>query len=324
MKLVVADLSNIEGRCLAYLAGEEWKLEAFRAYDAGTGPDLYNITASGIIGIDPYKISKKDRNVFGKVPDLALGYEGGAGALQTFAKAYGVKMADQWETIQQNIAAHHVDKARDNLERFGRTQLPAMEIDELEWLASETVKVAWRARHPATRSLWYEAKDAAIVAIRNPGLVIPVGRHLVFDCLDHPSGRWLRVKLPSGKYLTYFDPMVDQADNITYMGYGTENAGNTASMVKVWTRIYTYGGKIIENATQAFAGDVMKYPMPRIDSAGYEIVLTVHDEAVTQAPDLSNYSAEQLASMMATPPPWAPDLPLAAAGFESYRYKKED
>lgn len=70
-KLVVADLSNIEGRVLAWIAQEKWKLQAFSDYDAGTGPDLYNITAVSIIGGDPWNVPKSDRNAFGKVPDLA-------------------------------------------------------------------------------------------------------------------------------------------------------------------------------------------------------------------------------------------------------------
>lgn len=315
MKLVVADLSNIEGRILAYLAGEQWKLQAFRDYDAGTGPDLYNITASGILGQDPYTIAKKDRNVFGKVPDLALGYEGGAGALQTFAKAYGVKMVDQWDTIQANIAPEHVARARENLIKFGGPQVLQLGISELEWIASETVKLAWRARHPATRQLWYACKDAAIAAIRSPGIEFPAGPHLRFV----KDGVWLLVRLPSGRYLTYYDARVDAEENITYMGYGADDGGR-----RVWSGQYTYGGKFVENACQGVAGDVLKVNMPECEAAGYEIVLSVHDELAAQTPDTDEFTADELARIMATPPVWAPDLPLAAAGFESYRYKKED
>ena len=81
---------------------------------------------------------------------------------------------------------------------------------------------------------------------------------------------------------------------------------------------------MVENACQAVAGDVLKDTMPSIEAAGYEIVLTVHDEDVAQTPDIPEYNADELSRLLATPPLWAPDLPLAAAGFESYRYKKED
>jgi DNA polymerase len=320
VKLVVSDLSNIEGRILAYLAGEEWKLEAFRAYDRGEGPDLYNITATSIIGGDPWAVEKANRNAFGKVPDLALGYAGGAGALQTFAKAYRITMEEHWPTIQQNIAASVIEQARQNLESWGRSKPEELEISELEWVASESVKLAWRARHPATRKLWYACEDAARNALRTPNTTFNAGRHLKFRCVDHASGRWLLVRLPSGKFLTYFDPRLTSDDNISYLGYGQEDEATA----RVWSRQYTYGGKLVENACQALAGDVLKANMPRIEEAGYEIVLTVHDEAVTQTPDTDEYNAEKLSALLAVVPEWAPGLPLAAAGFESYRYKKED
>ena len=63
--------------------------------------------------------------------------------------------------------------------------------------------------------------------------------------------------------------------------------------------------------------------MPIIESNDYEICLTVHDEVITEAPDLPEFNHEHLSSLLATNPEWASDLPLAAAGFESYRYKKD-
>jgi DNA polymerase len=90
-----------------------------------------------------------------------------------------------------------------------------------------------------------------------------------------------------------------------------------------WGRIKTYGGKLIENCTQAFARDILAYNMPAIEAAGYEIVLSVHDELLTETPDLPEYTAETLGSMMATAPSWARGIPLAAAGFETTRYRKD-
>jgi len=72
-KLVIADLSNIEGRVLAWLAGEDWKVAAFKAYDRGEGHDLYKVTAGRILGKDPGVITKTERQLQGKVPELAGG-----------------------------------------------------------------------------------------------------------------------------------------------------------------------------------------------------------------------------------------------------------
>lgn len=317
-KLEVADLSNIEGRVLAWLAGEHWKLKAFREYDAGTGPDLYNITAASILGGDPWKVSKKDRNVFGKVPDLASGYQGGVAGYQTFARAYGVRMADHWDTIQQQIGSF-IPKAMENLEKFGRAQVASMEISDTEWLASETCKLAWRGRHPATVRLWYGLQDAAKRAIAGGDAVIyPVGGFLKVACTTHRGNRWLVVKLPSGRYLTYFDPKLIDG-SITYMGESAEEGKTT----RQWIRVWTHGGKMTGNCCQTIARDILAPALTVAERRGYTPVLTVHDEVITEAPDTDEFTAQGLVDILATNPEWATGLPLSAAGFEAYRYKKD-
>ena len=62
--------------------------------------------------------------------------------------------------------------------------------------------------------------------------------------------------------------------------------------------------------------------MPLIEAAGYSIILTVHDEIIAETPDEPGYNVEHMAGLLAAPPPWAPDMPLAAAGFETDRYRK--
>ncbi|MCD8455913.1 hypothetical protein LPH50_08125 [Xylella taiwanensis] len=89
-----------------------------------------------------------------------------------------------------------------------------------------------------------------------------------------------------------------------------------------WTRIATYGGKLVENITQAVSRDVLAACMPRIEAAGYQIVLTVHDEIITEAATHSAFNAGHLAALMTTAPAWAAGLPLAAEGFETDRYRK--
>lgn len=325
-KLDVADLSNIEGRILAWVAGEEWKLQAFRDYDAGIGPDLYNITAVGIIGGDPWKVSKSNRNAFGKVPDLSGGYRGGVASYQTFGKAYGIRMADYWDTIQANVDPVHIAKAEESINKaWAKKQITELEISNLEWLASETCKLAWRARHPATVAFWTAIQDAAIAAVKNHGEKYHVGRLTVLARKSSRSGHlWLYIKLPSGKYLTYLEPEVSEegsfGESLTYMSLASED-GKTTS--RQWRRTYTHGGKLTGNICQTLAGDLLKDRMPAIEAAGYELVLTVHDEVIAEVPDTAEFNAERLASLLATNPDWADGLPLAAAGFETYRYRKD-
>lgn len=82
-KFVVADYSNVEGRGLAWLAGEETALDTFRA-----GLDIYCVTAGKMFGMDPDDIKKNFKEIrqIGKACELGLGYEGGVGAFVTFAK----------------------------------------------------------------------------------------------------------------------------------------------------------------------------------------------------------------------------------------------
>jgi DNA polymerase len=327
-RLAVADLSNIEGRVNAYLAGERWKLEAFAAYDQGKGPDLYNITAGAILGQDPYEVNKADRNVFGKVPELALGYESGFVGLQTFAKGYGVSLYDHWDTIRANVDAQHIASAKANYTRWGKERNP--EADEAEWIASETIKLAWRARHPKIVALWKACKEAATLAIESPGKTINAGPWLQFAVREHAGVPYLLMRLPSGNFLCYCQPKISERKTgrtdrdgnpvfektLTYMGI---DATATGGAFGKWQRLYTYGGKLVENACQALALDMLTANMPAIERAGYGIVLTVHDEI---AAETSDGDGDDLARLMEDVPAWAPGFPLAAAGFTADRYRK--
>ena len=72
--------------------------------------------------------------------------------------------------------------------------------------------------------------------------------------------------------------------------------------------IITFGG-----AGSGKLRDVLAYNMPAIEAAGYEIVLSVHDELLTETPDSPGFTADELGRMMATAPSWAAGLPLAEA-----------
>lgn len=252
------------------------------------------------------------------------GYMGGVSGYQTFAKAYNTRMADHWETIQRQIAPEHISKARDNFKLFGHKQLVDLEIDEIEWLASETCKVAWRARHPATVKFWYALQDACMNAINQWGRTFKAGEHIRAKCTTINGHRWLLIRLPSGRYLTYYDPLLIMGQfgrkQITYMGDAAEKTGGKRG----WIRVFTHGGKLTGNACQSTARDILVPALQKAETMGYATVLSVHDEGVCEVPDTPDYSADGLAAILTEERDWTRGLPLAAAGFEAYRYKKED
>lgn len=275
-KLVIADLSNIEGRVLAWLAGEDWKVKAFYDFDRGIGHDLYVVAYAKGFNVDPEVVVDNKKNgdgsmrQYGKTMELACGYQGGVGAFRT----------------------------------MGGPAVAAMTDEEIQPLVS-----AWRKSHPNVVKLWYGVEAAAKQAIRKPDELSHYDR-LQFDMKDD----WLRIKLPSGRYLSYRNAKIEDG-RITFEGVN--------QFSKKWERIETYGGKLVENIVQAVARDVFMTGMVGAEKLGYEVCIRVHDELITEVPDTDDYSVEQLAWAMATNPSWAVGLPLAAAGFETYRYKKD-
>lgn len=197
-KLVIADLSNIEGRVLAWLADEQWKIEAFKLYDRGEGPDLYKVTAGRILGKDPYEVTKGERQTQGKVPELAGGYGGGLGAYR----------------------------------KMGGDVFNAMDDDAI----GEIVQ-AWRKAHPATKRLWYDAEGAVRSAVRNPGESFDVRGLLRVDSAKGPDDvEYVRIRLPSGRYLCYRNMHMDDAGKLLYEGVN--------QYTRKWELLETYYGKL--------------------------------------------------------------------------------
>jgi len=192
-------------------------------------------------------------------------------------------------------------KFRESVKKYGYT-LP-------EGLEHVAVK-AWRAKHPMTVKLWYGLERAACEASQNAGNTHRIGRLAV-----QRDGAWLRLRLPSGRYLCYAAPQVED-DKLSHAGIN--------QYTRRWERLKTYGGKLVENATQAASRDVLMYGLRLAEDAGYKVVLRVHDELICEVPDDPAFSAEGLSAIMSTNPPWAEGLPLAAAGFECKRYRKGD
>ncbi len=117
MKMVVADLANIEGRFAAWLAGEEWKLQAFREYDWGTGPDLYIVAYASAFNVLIESIDKKTlegyfKRQIGKVMELMFQYGGGVGAWVTGAATYGIDLTAMTEQVWDTLPQWAIDEAQ--------------------------------------------------------------------------------------------------------------------------------------------------------------------------------------------------------------------
>lgn len=241
-ELLAADFSNIEGRGLAWLAGEERKLARFRAFDAGTGPDIYKATAAAILGKPVASITDNERQTFGKVPELACGFGGGVGAFQQMAKTYLVKVSNE---------------------------------------VAERAKNGWRADNPAIVNYWYALEGAANDAVLNAGRKYSVGlkgREVVFKV----AGSFLWCKLPSNRVLCYPYPTIkaietpwgELKDQVHYM--------TVDGLSNKWVETHTYGGKLAENVTQALCRDLLVAAIRNVEAAGYPVVLHVHDEVVAE------------------------------------------
>jgi DNA polymerase bacteriophage-type len=261
---VVSDFSAIEARVIAWLAGEQWRLDVFNGHGK-----IYEASAAAMFKIPIEDVDKAMRQK-GKVAELALGYQGGAGALI-------------------NMGALDM----------------GLKEDELPGLVH-----AWREANPRIAKLWYDIQDAAVAAI-NEGKKMEVGGKVKF----YVQSGALFVELPSGRRLAYVKPRVKVEGwkkSITYEEMDHQT--------KRWSEEKTYGGKLVENIVQAIARDCLAESMLRLDSAGFKIVMHIHDEVVIEA---EGDSLKEVSDIMGQPIDWAPGLPLRADGFTCSFYKKD-
>lgn len=283
-RLVVSDLSQIESRALAWLAGDDNKLDAYRR-----GLDIYLVNAAAAYG-KTYETIDRSKRKDGKVIELACGYQGGVGAFMRFAKTVGLVIEEE--------------------------------------LAEELVK-KWRLNNPKVVSYWSNVEQAAAEAVANPGKVVNI-RNVKFkvegpaEVYEHKGkkyhcvGRFLYCKLPSGRKIAYHRPhLIDGKFGKVQVGFfGVD------SETKKYVHQTTYGGKLVENITQAVSRDFIAEALPKLARRGYKTILHVHDEIINEMPE-GEGSLDELNQIMTDVPTWAEGLPIAAAGYESKRYKKD-
>ena len=271
--LVWGDWSAIEGRVLPWLSaspGGEAKLDLYRQ-----GIDVYVSTASQITGTPSSAITDMERQAFGKVPELALGFGGAAGAFAAMGRAYGVV-------------------------------LPADEV--------KGIVTGWRAQNDWCVQYWYKLWDAAMLAYSNPGEWFEAGRvkYLYHPALMRGT---LICQIPGGRWLTYpmfrHERVVDEDDDgnerIRWRTSCMKGFGGGFGRVEIWY------GTLAENITQATAASILRRALVECNALGLPVVLHTHDEIVAEVNGGRVGSHERtLREIMESVPDWADGLPLDA------------
>lgn len=170
----------------------------------------------------------------------------------------------------------------------------------------EKMRDDWRAKNPKIVEMWSVMYECAKKAINIKNLVTTPYRNIKIVYSDNV----LEVMLPSGRGIFYGGVTIKD-DNIYY----TSDDGRS---------VYLYGGKFIENIVQAIARDILAEAMLRVDRAGYNIVMHVHDELVSEIDNSIdvNEQLNDILNLMKVSPSWIADLPLNAKGCIAPYYKK--
>jgi DNA polymerase len=280
-RLLGGDLSGIESRILAWVADQLDKVELWAAFDRTKDPDADPYVVIGRALGHPETNARK----YGKIADLAFGYQGGAGAYKNFAPEDDTATAEQIEGF----------------------------------------KSAWRKRHPQVVQFWHGINQAVIAAVRRAPDVITYGRLTLhceqiadkpFLFITLPSGR--RLSYPCAKIIANDRnlPAVTFMDNALggWRPCGWQRKREDSG---------TYGGMLTENIVSGIGRDALAHKITQLEAAGYPVVLHVHDEIVCEVPNGEGGLAE-FKYMLERPIPWADGLPIVWNVREGPRFAEVD
>lgn len=310
-KFIIGDYASIEARMLAWLAGQEDKLEVFRGHGK-----IYEHAASKIFHVDIDDVTKEQR-FLGKISQLACGYGGGSGAFRIMAEAYGAdiskgdgeKIKREWRTANPKITAYWklVESAAVDaiLKRKKYTALG------VEFVVKNNF-------------LWCKLPSGRPLAYHRPGVI---SKRLL--CYTHPGEgdcpdmQVLYSEIDHGSVASFVEEARHHGEKPTPFIVPQINFWGVNSKTRKWSAQDTYGGKLVENICQAASRDVMAESMLLLEEAGYKIVLTVHDEIIVEVDkDDETKSVEDFTNIMETVPSWAAGLPIKVEAYEADRYRK--
>lgn len=296
-KFIISDFSGIEARVLAWVAGSDKKCQLFRDNQdpyIAAACDIFGVKVEEIADWDEkkkcWKIKKehKDKRQIGKVAELGLGYGMGD------KKYVGSVFAMTGMKIKLEFATMVVNK--------------------------------WRAANPEITRLWSQVGKAAMHVVRSKKIDArgrASGTAVQLGCLQfriHPKD-FLTIRLPSGRDLFYYQARIGESKDFGGEPELQYKDGSKAEVGSLWQK--TYGGKLVENIVQAISRDLLVHSMHLIEGDYPDnLILTVHDETVTEVDAEDNDAKDYIHKCMTTLPPWATGLPLGAETHAVLRYTK--
>lgn len=180
----------------------------------------------------------------------------------------------------------------------------------------ERAHKAFREKYPLVPKVWDNYERAAIYAVVNRGKKVSVNK-----VTWYVEGDFLFARLPSGRRLSYYKPEVRNEETPWGDLRPKLYVWTTDSKTKQWVQRAVYGGLLCENIVQAISRDCMSEAMTRIEDNGYEILVTVHDEVLTER-DIGEGTLPKFEALMSQRPEWGPDIPLKVGGWTGPRYRK--
>lgn len=177
----------------------------------------------------------------------------------------------------------------------------------------------WRQASPKIKELWYTVEKAAVYTVTT-GNPMTLDHGITFRLEVDPfyGYRYMTIELPSGRKLFYPDP------HIKLNNFDKEAVHFKTQLNNAWVTESTYGGKLVENITQAVARDCLALTLMRLYDNGLPAIMHIHDEAVIEVPkDEADEYLDIVEKTFALPIPWAEGLVLTAAGFTNDYYMKD-
>jgi DNA polymerase bacteriophage-type len=281
------DLSQIEARCSAWLAGDERKLSLYKS-----GLDIYCDFASKLFGRKITKADEVERNA-GKVAELSLGFGGGIGALERNCVKYKIDIGLLDKQIEPTTLEH--EKAQWALDWYYKH---GGKLHESQALTLDTIKQRWRAENRLTVRMWDELFNGFKAGIYDGQLI---------QIRKTPQGGGRIVKLPSGSERFYRDLLIEGND-VSYAG-----GRGRKSLTK---------GKFFENVVQSLDREIITWFMTRADQIA-PIIHHSHDEYMVEVKEEhTNDIHNKLIQLHRTKPKWTANLPITFQSWTGKRYEK--